>query len=63
MRIFAVTLLLAALAACNNPDQQAAKQKRIFDTQRDALEKAKTVNDTVQQADQARRQQEESQSQ
>ena len=58
-----VTILTLCLTACggSGPDQQAAKQGRLYGTQRDALEKAKTVNDTLRQADEARRAQEEQQ--
>ena len=55
-RILALAAL--ALAACGSQPEPAAPT-RIFDTQRDALDKAKAVNETVLQADQARRAQEE----
>jgi hypothetical protein len=58
-----VVILALCLTACggSGPDQQAAKQQRLYGTERDALEKAKTVNDTLKQADEARRAHEEEQ--
>jgi uncharacterized protein YcfL len=59
-----VALAGLMLAACGSPPEPAANtgsQTRIFDTQRSALDKAKAVNETVMQADQARRAQEEAQ--
>ena len=59
-----VALAGLMFAACGSPPEPAANtgsQTRIFDTQRDALDKAKAVNETVMQADQARRAQEEAQ--
>jgi hypothetical protein len=52
------------LAACGPQPQSNSNpgsQNRLFDTQRDAMDKAKGVNETVMQADQARRAQEEAQ--
>ena len=65
MRTGLVVLLAGlALAACGPQPQSASNastQTRIFDTQRNALDKAKSVNETVQQGDQALRAQEEAQ--
>jgi len=65
MRILVSTVLLAAIAltaaGCGRqPDtaSRPAQQGRIFDSDRSALEKAKTVNDTVFRADAAHREQE-----
>jgi hypothetical protein len=57
--------LAAPLAGCGNSSDaaKASGQSRLFDTQRDALEKAKAVNDTVLKAEQAQRAQEEKQAQ
>ena len=67
MRTLLPALLLAlTLAACGRQSDSAsgaAKHDRIYDTQRNVLEQAKTVNDTVQQADQARREQEQRETQ
>jgi len=54
-------LMLAACGSQPEPAANAGAQTRIFDTQRDALDKAKAVNESVMQADQARRAQEEAQ--
>jgi predicted nucleic acid-binding Zn-ribbon protein len=60
--VFAVALALGCGGCGNSSDAaKASGQARAFDTQRDALEKAKTVNNTVLQADRARRAQEEKQ--
>lgn len=59
-----VVLTGLILAGCGPQPQSASNGStptRIFDTQRDALEKAKGVNETVMQGDQARRAQEEAQ--
>jgi uncharacterized protein YcfL len=59
-----VVLTGLMLTGCGPQPQSASNggtQTRIFDTQRDALEKAKGVNETVMQGDQARRAQEEAQ--
>lgn len=50
-----------ALCACTDGAQQPRSQDRIYDTQRQALDKAKAVNDTV--MDSARRQSAEEESQ
>jgi hypothetical protein len=57
-------LLLIACSGGSDTDKPSptSKKDRLFDTQRDALDKAKGVNDTLQEADQQRRQQEEQQS-
>ena len=49
------------LCACSDGAQQPRSQDRIYDTQRQALDKAKAVNDTV--MDSARRQRAEEESQ
>jgi len=54
-------VMLAACGAQPEPAANTGSQTRIFDTQRSALDKAKAVNETVMQADQARRAQEEAQ--
>ena len=57
---FGVTAALVSAGCGNSSDAaKAAGQSRLYDTQRDALEKAKRVNDTVLQANQARSSQEE----
>ena len=61
--ILLLALFLAACGRQSDGEPRAAKQSRIFDTQRGALEKAKTVNDTLMQADQARREREQAESQ
>jgi len=66
MRILLITLMaVLALAGCgaSSDAAKATGKTRLFDTQRDALEKARGVNDTLRQADQARRAQEENQTQ
>jgi hypothetical protein len=57
--------LAVALASCGNSSDaaKAAGQSRLYDAQRDALEKAKAVNDTMLKAEQAQRGQEEKQAQ
>jgi cell division protein FtsN len=57
-------LVLTACSGGSDTDKppSASKKDRLFDTQRDALDKAKGVNDTLQQADQQRKQQEDQQS-
>ena len=57
-------LLLSACSGGSDTDKpsSASKKDRLFGTQQDALDKAKGVNDTLQQADQQRKQQEEQQS-
>jgi hypothetical protein len=60
--VFTVALALGSGGCGNSSDSaKASGQARLFDAQRDALEKAKTVNDTVLKADRARRAQEEKQ--
>jgi hypothetical protein len=56
-----IVLLALALCACGDSGQQARTQDRLFDTQRSALEKAKGVNDTVMEAAQRQRAEEEAQ--
>jgi hypothetical protein len=68
MRKLWITLgvtLTIALAGCGNNSNaaKASGQSRLFDTQRDALEKAKAVSDTMLKAEQAQREQEEKQAQ
>ena len=55
--------LALGLAGCGNKSDaaKASGQSRLFDDQRDALEKAKQVGNTLNAADQARRAEEESQ--
>jgi hypothetical protein len=57
--------LAVALAGCGNSSDaaKASGQSRLFDTQRDALEKAKALNDMALKAEQAQRGQEEKQAQ
>jgi len=53
-----------ALSGCSNSDPEKTQEKsRLFDAQRSALEKARGVNETLQRGDQARRAQEEGQTQ
>ena len=54
-------LLALLLSACDAP-REPAGQARLFDSQRQVLEKAKGVDNTVQQADQQRRAEEDAQS-
>ena len=64
MRILLITLMTALTITGCGGSSDAAKtsgKTRLFDTQRDALEKAKGVNDTLRQADTARRAEEENQ--
>jgi hypothetical protein len=58
-------LLLLALTFCGCGDgrQESSTRDRIYDTQRQALEKAKGVNDTVMDAAQRQRSDEETQAQ
>jgi hypothetical protein len=63
-RSLIVLLAGIGLAACGPQPQatsNAGSQTRLFDTQRNAMDKAKGVNDTVMQGDQALRAQEEAQ--
>ena len=62
MRTLLIALIAAlALTGCGGNSDAAKKSSktRLYDTQRDALEKAKGVNDTLRQADFVRRAQEE----
>src|SRR5262249_47564567 len=62
--VLAAATVALALCGCSNSDPEKAQEKsRLFDAQRNALEKARGVNETLQRADQARRAQEESQTQ
>lgn len=66
VRILLIALIAAlALVGCGRSSDaaKASGKSRLYDTQRGALEKARGVNDTLRQADQARRAQEESQTQ
>jgi uncharacterized protein YcfL len=58
-----VGLAVLILAGCGPEPESAsnAAQTRIYDTQRNALDKAKAVNDTVTQGAEALRAQEEAQ--
>ena len=60
--IFALILTACSGGSDTDKPTSTSKKDRIFDTQRDALDKAKGVNDTLQQADQQRKQQEDQQS-
>lgn len=52
----AIVTVLTALAACDSTETPKRPGERIFDSQQQALERAKTVEDTIQQqADQQRR--------
>lgn len=63
MRTLLITLIATlVVAGCGNSDApKASSQSRLYSTQRDALDKAKGVNDTLRQADMVRRAQEENQ--
>ena len=64
MRTLLITLMtVLAISGCGGSSDaaKAAGKTRLFETQRGALEKAKGVNDTLRQADTARRAQEEEQ--
>lgn len=68
MRKLWITLglgLAVALAGCGNSSDaaKASGQSRLYDTQRDVLEKAKAVNDTMLKSEQAQRAQEEKEAQ
>ncbi len=56
-----MTVLMLGGCGGSSDAAKASGKTRLFDTQRDALEKAKGVNDTLRQADTARRAQEEDQ--
>jgi hypothetical protein len=58
-----IVLLALAFCACGDGGQQPRTQDRIYDTQRRALEKAKDVDDTVMDAAQRQRSEEEAQAQ
>jgi hypothetical protein len=59
-----VALTLGSAGCGNSSDAaKASGMARLFDAQQDALEKAKSVSNTVLQADQARRAQEDKQAQ
>ena len=58
----ALLACLIVLCACDSgspPKQAKSSQTRIFDTQRSALDKAKAVQDTLHQAAEQQRRQEE----
>jgi uncharacterized protein YcfL len=65
MRTALIVLLAGLILAGCGPQPESASsangQTRIFDTQRNALDKAKAVSDTVQQGADALRAQEEAQ--
>jgi uncharacterized protein YceK len=64
MRMLLITLMTAlTMSGCGGSSDaaKASGNTRLFDTQRDALDKAKGVNDTLLQADTARRAEEEKQ--
>jgi hypothetical protein len=63
MRTLLIAALALALAGCggNSDAPKASGNSRLYSTQRDALDKAKGVNDTLRQADMVRRAQEENQ--
>jgi uncharacterized protein YceK len=64
MRMLLITLMTAlAVSGCGGSSDaaKASGKTRLFDSQRDALDKAKGVNDTLRQADTARRTEEENQ--
>ncbi len=56
-----IALLVLLLCACGDGTQQPRTQDRIYDTQRQALEKARSVDDTVMDAAQRQRAEEEAQ--
>jgi hypothetical protein len=56
-----IALLVLSLCACGDGAQQPRSQDRIYDTQRQALEKAQSVDDTVMDAAQRQRAEEEAQ--
>jgi hypothetical protein len=56
-----IVLLVLSLCACGDGTQQPGTQDRIYDTQRQALDKAKGVDDTVMDAAQRQRAEEEAQ--
>lgn len=56
-----IVLFALTLCACSDSGQQPRTQDRIYDTQRQALDKAKGVNDTVMDAAQRQSSEEEAQ--
>jgi len=62
MRFALFSALLALLLCACDAQREPAGQARLFDGQRQALDKAKGVDSTVQQADQQRRAEEDAQS-
>jgi hypothetical protein len=61
MRTLIVLFALTLCACSDGGQQQPRTQDRIFDTQRQALDKAKDVNDTVMDAAQRQRSEEDAQ--
>jgi hypothetical protein len=59
----ALLLCLSVLCACDGggPKEAAGPAPRIFDTQRDALDKAKALQESVKQAAEQQRQEREAQ--
>jgi hypothetical protein len=57
----AIVLLVVSFCACGDGAQQPGTQDRIYDTQRQALDKARGVDDTVMDAAQRQRAEEEAQ--
>ena len=59
----ALLISLTLLCACDsgNTTKEASSSPRIFGTQRDALDKAKAVQDTVKQAAERQRQEQDEQ--
>jgi hypothetical protein len=58
-----ILLLALTFCGCGDSGQQSSTRDRIYDTQRQALEKAKGVNDTVMDAAQRERSEAEKQAQ
>ncbi len=58
-----IAFLALVLCACGDGGQQPRPQDRIYDTQRQGLEKAKGLNDAVMDAAQRQRSDEEAQAQ
>jgi len=58
-----IVVLALTFCACGDGGQQPSSRDRIYDTQRQALEKAKAVNDTVMDAAQRERSETEAQAQ
>jgi hypothetical protein len=61
--LLGICLLLSACSGGSDTDKPSptSKKDRIFDTQREALDKAKGVNDTLLRTDQQRKQEEDQQ--